>query len=311
MRSTRSIRASDRGIWQLRTVCRYLMSLFGLLATLQLSAQVPDRVYPLWSNGAPGFESRKDLPEHAKDWWIRDINNPSLNVYVPHSLTPSGTAVLVCPGGGFTSLVYNAEGRDAARFLNSLGITAFVLKYRLFREPGSPYTEENARQDVFRGMRLMRELAPVYQLNPHQLGILGFSAGGELAGWVSYHYEESHALVGDATDRQPARPDFQILVYPGPLAVPDSVPSQAPSTLLIAANGDTCCSASVVQLLLLHRKAGVPVEVHLYAFGAHAFNMGQRSPYLSLRHWPDRMADWLKDNGWIPRLSNPSTSRTK
>lgn len=266
-----------------------------------LHAQTPDRVYPLWKNGAPGFESRKDLPEHARDWWIRDINNPSLNVYVPPQRKANGTAMLVCPGGGFSSLVYNAEGRDAARFLNSLGITAFVLKYRLFREPGSPYTEENARQDVFRAMRLMRHLAPRYQLDPHRMGILGFSAGGELAAWVSYRYWESHALVGDTTDHLSARPDFQVLVYPGPLAVPDSVPLRAPSTLLIAANGDTCCSASVVKLLLLHRKAGVPVEVHLYAFGSHAFNMGQRSTYISLRHWPDRLADWLRDSGWIPK----------
>ena len=121
-----------------------------------------------------------------------------------------------------------------------------------------------------------------------------------LAG-CSYHFRENHSNKTDAVDQLSARPAFQVLIYPGPLAVPDVVPSDAPPTFLTAANGDTCCSEAVVQLLLLHRKAKVPVEIHLYQQGAHAFNMGQRSEYVTLKTWPQRLADWMQDNGWLKK----------
>ncbi|HVY74537.1 MAG TPA: alpha/beta hydrolase [Puia sp.] len=263
-----------------------------------LKAQTPT-VIPLWKNGAPGFEKLKDEPEMAKDWWVRNINNPSLTVFTPPAGKANGSAVIICPGGGHLNLVFDAEGKDAAEFLNSLGVTAFVLKYRLFRMEHSPYNPENVRQDIFRAMRLVKSLAPAYRLDTARIGVMGFSAGGEVSGWVSYHFRESHAVAGDAVDGFSARPAFQILVYPGPLAVPDSVTSDAPPTFLLAANGDDCCSEPIVKLLLMHRKAKVPVEMHLYQNGAHAFNMGKRSEFVELKTWPQRLADWLQDDGWL------------
>jgi acetyl esterase/lipase len=209
--------------------------------------------------------------------------------------------VVVCPGGGFTNLVYNSEGKDAAAFLNSLGVTAFVLKYRLFRQPGSPYSMENVKEDIFRAMRLAKSLAGTYHLDTARLGVMGFSAGGEVAGWVSYHFRESHALHPDRVDALSARPAFQVLIYPGPLVVPDSVSADAPPSFLLAANEDACCSEPVVRLLQLHRKAKVPVEVHLYQNGAHAFNMGKRSEYITLKNWPQRLAEWMEDDGWLKK----------
>ena len=133
---------------------------------------------------------------------------------------------------------------------------------------------------------------------------MGFSAGGELIGWVSYQFSQNH-FAGknpDAIDQLSARPSFEILIYPGPLAVPDSVPTNAPPAFMLASNGDDFCSEPIIKLMEMHRKAKVPVEMHLYEKGAHAFNMGYRSEFVTLQHWPQRLADWLKDNGLLNTL---------
>src|SRR4029079_9730959 len=132
-----------------------------------------------------------------------------------------------------------------------------------------------------------------------RIGVMGFSAGGEVAGWVSYHYWDKYYTAPDGIDQLSARPAFQILIYPGPLAVPDSVAATSPPTFLLAANDDPCCSEPLIKLLQMHRTSKVPVEVHLYAQGKHAFNMGNRSSLTTLKTWPQRLADWLKDNSWL------------
>jgi acetyl esterase/lipase len=270
-----------------------------ILITTASVAQDSAIVIPLWKNGAPGFEQLKNEPEQAKDWWVRNINDPSLTVFLAPKEIATGTAVVVCPGGGFTNLVFNAEGKEAAKFLNSIGVAAFVLKYRLFRMENSPYKQENAEQDIFRAMRVVKSRAKEFNIDTLKLGVMGFSAGGELAGWVSYHFSENHFASDDATDQLSARPSFAVLIYPGPLAVPDSVQSDAPPAFMLAANGDECCSEPIVKLMEMHRKARVPVEMHLYEKGAHAFNMGSRSEFVTLQHWPQRLEDWMKDTGLL------------
>ncbi len=264
-----------------------------------LFGQDSAKVIPLWKNGAPGFENKKNIPEEAKDWWVRSIHNPSIVVYPAPANIANGVAVVVCPGGGFRSLVFNAEGSDAAKYLNSLGITAFVLKYRLFRADSAYYTDEQPKQDVFRAMRLVRSLAKEYKIDTAKIGVMGFSAGGEVAGWVSYLFNESHAPKPDAIDALTARPAFQILIYPGPLAVPETVTASAPPTFMLVSNDDQCCSEPVLKLLQMHRKAKVPVEAHIYSVGNHGFNMGKRSTFNSLKTWPDRLTDWIKDTGIV------------
>jgi acetyl esterase/lipase len=257
-------------------------------------------IISLWQGGAPGFENRKNEPEQAKDWWVRNINNPSLTVFTPPAGKANKTAVIICPGGGFTNLVFNAEGVETANYFNSIGVTAFVLKYRLFRMENSPYKQENAWQDIFRAIRLVKSLANEYHIDTNRIGVMGFSAGGEVAGWLSYHWEESHvAGRADATDQLSARPAFQVLIYPGPLAVPEKIGSNAPPTFMLASNDDACCSQPLIQLVQMHRLAKVPVELHLYAKGNHAFNMGNRSEFSSLKNWPNRLTEWLADNGWL------------
>lgn len=284
------------------TFTRNSLTVLFLFSIVTCAAYSQDStVIPLWQNGAPGFENKKNEPELAKDWWVRNINNPSLTVFKP-TANATNTAIIICPGGGHTNLVFNSEGVAAAKYFTSIGITAFVLKYRLFRTEGSPYTEENAKQDIFRAMRLVKQQAKAYNIDTAKIGVIGFSAGGEMAGWISYHYNDEHyASKTDAIDKINARPAFQVLVYPGPLAVPAVVDPTAPPTFLVAANDDECCSAPIIQLLQLHRQAHVPVEMHLYAKGNHAFNMGTRSPLSSIKSWPQRLTDWLTDNDWLKK----------
>ncbi|MFO1476492.1 MAG: alpha/beta hydrolase [Verrucomicrobiota bacterium] len=272
----------------------------GILAA---AAQPSPPVLHLWTNGAPGFENRRDEPELARDYWVRNIHNPSITVFLPPKEKANGAAVLICPGGGHRELVFNAEGVEPARFFNDLGVAAFVLKYRLAREEGSPYSiDREALQDAQRALRLIRSRAPEWNLDPHRIGIMGWSAGGELVDLLVYHPAEGRADAPDPVDRVSCRPDFQILIYPGPLGAPDSVPTNTPPAFMLAANDDTVPSQTIVKLLEEFRKSNVPVEVHLYAQGSHAFNMGNRSKLKSIHDWPNRLANWMADN----RILNPA-----
>lgn len=274
---------------------------FFTTAAFAVSAQKQPQQIPLWPQGAPGFEHLRNEPEEAKDWWVKNIHHPSITVYRPTAEKANGTAVLICPGGGHRALVYNSEGRDAAEFLNSLGITAFVLKYRLAREENSPYElGVHAKEDAYRALRLIRSRAQYFQIDPQKLGILGFSAGGEVVAWVAYGAGEGKATASDPVDRENGKPDFQILVYPGPLGIPEIVPADAPPAFMVVANNDECCSEPVVKLLLAYREARVPVEAHIYAKGDHAFNMGKRTEFVTLKGWPQRLEEWLIDSGYIP-----------
>jgi acetyl esterase/lipase len=270
------------------------------LQSVTSQAQHNPIVVPLWTNGAPGFEERKNEPEQAKDWWIKNIHNPSISVYLPSKEKATGAAVLICPGGGHRELVFNAEGAEAAEYFNSIGVAAVVLKYRLAREPNSPYKlETHVREDAYRAMRLIRSRASEWGIDGKRLGIVGFSAGGEVVALIAYEDGKGNDAAKDPVDRMNGRPDFQMLIYPGPLFIPGVVPATAPPAFLLAANDDTCCSEPVVELLTKYRKANVSIEVHLYAQGKHGFNMGKRSQLKSIKTFPDRMGDWLSDNGYL------------
>src|ERR1700735_2864268 len=152
-----------------------------LIIPAALLAQDKPTVIPLWPKGAPGFENRRDEPELAKDYWVRNIHNPSLTVFLPPKGKANGAAIVICPGGGHRLLVWTAEGIDPAKFLDSLGFTVFVLKYRLARDTLSPYKiDVHAREDGLRAMRYVRSHAAEYGVDTARIGIMGFSAGGEV-----------------------------------------------------------------------------------------------------------------------------------
>ena len=273
-----------------------LSGLFPAAGMAQDNGRDTGRQIPLWANGAPGFENRRNEPEEAKDYWVKNIHNPSITVYLPPKDKATGAAVVIFPGGGHRLLVFNAEGRDPARFLNSLGVAAIIVKYRLFREDSTIYSlGKEVRQDAYRAIRVVRSKAAEWGIDTARVGTLSFSAGGEVAALVAYTPGLGNPAAPDPIDRLNGRPDFQLLVYPGPLGVPATVPADAPPAFLLAGDNDECCSVPVISLLQAYRAAKVPVEAHILNQAGHGFNMGYRSNLKAVKNYPQLMADWLSD----------------
>lgn len=281
----------------------------GILLLVPLAGLAADQslVVPLWEKGAPGFENRRDGPELARDYWVRNIHNPSLTVFLPPKAKANGAAVLVVPGGGHRELVFQAEGVEPAQFLNGLGVAAFVLKHRLARETNSPYSLQiHPKQDAQRAMRLIRSRAAEWNVDANRLGALGFSAGGEVVSMLAYSPTAGDSTATDPIERQDSRVNFQIVIYPGPLGIPEQLPPDAPPAFFLVANDDRGHVEPVMRLVEKYRAASRPVELHLYARGGHGFNLGGRSKLNSIRSWPQRMTDWLGDNGFLSVTSGTS-----
>jgi acetyl esterase/lipase len=249
----------------------------------------------LWPNGAPGFESRKDIPEQAASYWVKNINNPSLTVFLPPKEKANGAAVVICPGGGFRELVFGAEGVDPAKYFNNLGVAAFVLKYRLFRETNSPFTSESPHEDGLRAMRLVRSRAVEWGIDTNRIGMIGYSAGGEVVSLTTFGATDGLTNTTDTIEQASARPDFIVEIYPGGLGIPTVLPPNAPPAFLLVADDDNHTDA-VLKLFNLYHTAKIPVEVHVFTKGGHGFNQGQRSKLATIHDWPQRLTDWLGDN---------------
>ena len=258
----------------------------------------------LWPDGAPGSEKRHGEAEKVQDGvYFSNVHDPSLTIMKADPRHANGAAVVVVPGGGHRMLVFQNEGMAAAKNLNRVGVTAFVLKYRLARDQGSSYSiEQDAANDLRRAVRWVRSHAAEFGVDPQRIGVMGFSAGGELVSLVADNPEPEAKGKRDALDQVSARPDFQVLIYPGPLGVPARDVKNAPPAFLAAGSRDTCCMPPALALYQQLVAAGVSAELHLYADTDHAFNVGQRGERISLQHWPDRLSDWLADGGWlVPR----------
>src|SRR5262245_15230536 len=263
---------------------------------------------PLWQGGAPGFEARKDTPEIKETFYIRNVHNPSLTVFLPPEGKATGAAVVVCPGGGHRFLTIDAEGLAPAKFLSERGVAAFVLKYRLGRDDKSPFPvydiQKHAREDAHRAIRLIRSRKEEWKIDPARVGILGFSAGGEVVSLAAFGANEGDNPEGnkeaaDPIDRLSGRPNFLVYVYSGPVGIPETVAKEAPPAFLCVAADDRGAARSIDTLYQKYRAAGAPVEAHIFARGGHAFGLGTRSKVEAVRHWPDRLVDWLADGGFL------------
>ncbi len=299
-----------------------MMLKFAIVTVLFVLALVPDawaqqqplpiqdgQVTPLWSGAAPGALGTED----------RDI--PAITVFLPRTVAANTPAVIICPGGGYTNLASNHEGRQVANYLNSLGMAAFVLRYRL----GPRYHHPIELGDAQRAIRLLRSHASDWRLDPARIGIMGFSAGGHLAMTASTHFDGGNAGAADAIDRLGSRPDFTILGYPvismiepwthqgsknsllgnnadaelaKSLSGEQSVTKETPPTFIFQTNADTTVPAeNSVYYYLALRKSGVPAEMHIFEKGPHGVGLANDDPALS--EWSRLLANWLRVHGIV------------
>jgi acetyl esterase/lipase len=263
----------------------------------------------LWPSGAPGALGSEDA------------DKPALTIYMPPNTTGPMTAVIVAPGGSYTRLSMNNEGRAPANYLNTLGIAAFVLRYRL----GPRYHHPIELGDAQRAIRTVRARAAEWHIAADRIGIMGFSAGGHLASSASTHFDAGMAGAADPIDRVSSRPDFAVLGYPvisfveswthqgsktnllgdspdAALARSLSSETQAtaatPPTFIYHTNADTVVPVeNAVAYFLALRKAGVPAEMHVFRNGAHGSGLAQQDAALS--EWPRLLANWLRVSGFV------------
>jgi acetyl esterase/lipase len=288
---------------------RILICLSILAGVLLAQAPNMPKADLLWADGAPEAQG------------TQDEDKPTLAPYLVPQGRGTGTAVIVCPGGGYEHLSMDKEGDQIARWLNSIGVTAFVLKYRL----GPKYRHPVELGDAQRAIRTVRNRAAEYRVLPDRIGIMGFSAGGHLASTAGTHFDAGNANASDPIDRLSSRPDFLVLVYavislsppyvhrgslrallgdqPDPKLVENlsnelQVTAETPPTFLFHTTTDTAVPAENSALFYLAlRKARVPAELHIYERGPHGVGLAQTDEALS--SWPGRLADWLRGRGLL------------
>ncbi|TGE23364.1 alpha/beta hydrolase [Hymenobacter metallicola] len=252
---------------------------------------------------------------------VSNVVQPTLQVFRPAREKANGTAIIICPGGGYGRLAMDHEGTDVAKRLNEMGITAFVLKYRLPNDQSQPDKTTAPLLDAQQALRLVRQRATEFGINPVRVGIMGFSAGGHLAATAGTHFAKP---AGDTKDNTSVRPDFQVLVYPvisftdslahggsrksllGDSPTPEQirlysneqqVTTQTPPTFLVhAADDKTVKVQNSLRFYEACLRAGVPVEMHLYPKGGHGFGMNNKT---TKDNWTDRLQNWLDANGWL------------
>jgi acetyl esterase/lipase len=278
-----------------------------VLLTSCVFAAAQHPVILLWPDGAPNDASSSPVnapPEAVRvspegDHVVSSVHRPSITVYLPPPATTTGTAVLVIPGGGHREIWMDHEGYAVAEWLSAHGVAAFVLKYRLAREPGSTYTIEGTElQDVQRALRLIRSRASEWSVNPDRIGVIGFSAGGELAALAATRYDAGNAAATDLIDRQSSRPAFQALLYP---AIPHELhlsKQTPPAFLACGANDRQDISEGLPQLYLRMKSAGVPAELHIFAGVGHGFGI-RKTNTGNVSTWPDLFYGWLLANGFV------------
>lgn len=302
------------------------MAIISLFSMLMTQAQ---QVLPLYGSGP--IPNSKPVPDREKDdvsgepmhHSLSDVSHPTLTIYRPPAGQGNGTAVIVCPGGGYVHLAYTHEGTDVATWLNSLGITAFLLKYRLPSDEWMIDKTIGPLQDAQQAILTVRSRAAEWGVDTGKIGILGFSAGGHLASTAGTHF--SNLVIPDA-GAVSVRPDFMVLLYPV-ISFDDStghrgsrdnllgknpsaaaileysnqmqVTDQTPPAFIVHAEDDKTVpvinSLHFYEALMRHH---VPAELHIFPKGGHGFGMHNST---SVDQWPDRLKEWMEASGWLPR----------
>jgi acetyl esterase/lipase len=296
---------------------------FGLAAvllTLALlspgSAADKPVVVDLWPGPAP-LEKGEIAPEKETEGKavgapiriLHNVTRPTLSIFRPAKDKDTGAAVVIAPGGGYNILAWDLEGEEVATWLNTLGVTGIVLKYRVPRRQGTPGDKAppQAQADAQRAISLTRSKAKEWGIDPTKIGMLGFSAGGHLTAWTATNSDKRSYEAVDDADKQSCRPDFVVLVYPAYLiqkGKPDVLaedirPSkETPPTFFAHAYNDGISPENSIALFLALKRLGVPAELHVYSTGGHGFGL-RPSPSASST-WPARCEDWLRAQGVLP-----------
>jgi len=251
----------------------------SLLLLIGVSAFANDVVF-LWPES-----QRVKGAETIKNERIASVPNPTLTLFLPDPAKATGVGVVIAPGGGHHHLAIDHEGFEVARWLNKRGIAAFVLKYRLAKAEGadgSITVDNQVKADGLRSIQIVRTRAKEWGVNPSKIGMMGFSAGGELAALAAMHYEAD------------SRPDFVALIYPNVRPETKKIDKNTPPAFLVHADDDKLSSAISVNYYLDLKKAGVSAEIHVYSVGGHGFGMKDRP--LPVTQWIERFDEWLRLN---------------
>lgn len=276
-----------------------LLTLPSAIIAAELPKNLPPAI-PLWENGAPGSEARKHEPEQVQGSNVCNVHNPTITPFIPAAEKSTGTAVIICPGGGHSKLCLGHEGYALAEWFKARGIAAFVLKYRLAREKGSTYTiQDHAMADARRAIRLIRSRSAEWHIKTDRLGILGFSAGGELAAFAAMKSDPGQKDAADPIEQQSSRPDFQALIYPGTSGLFNAEKGMPPLFIAAGYNDRPDISEGMATLYLKYKAAGVKAEMHLYANAGHGFGYRPDAKPSTAARWPERFTEWLTDSGLL------------
>ncbi len=269
--------------------------LLATVAAVSVHAADPAPIL-LWPQGAPGSEKRASEPETLEGTNVSNVHKPSLTPYLPEAARSTGTAVIICPGGGHRKLCLGHEGGALGEWFRERGIAAFVLKYRLAREPGSTYTiQDHAMADTRRALRLVRSRAAEWHLREDRIGILGFSAGGELAAFAAMDSDPGKPDALETLDRASSRPDFQALIYPGTSHLFEARPGMPPVFIACGYGDRPDIAEGMASLYLKYKKAGVKAELHIYSEAGHGFGYRPDRTGAAAK-WPERFTEWLADS---------------
>jgi acetyl esterase/lipase len=271
---------------------------------------------PLWPDRAPGAQANPPVEADmttAKDNLVAgrpvirlgNVSSPTLTIYAPPR-NNTGAAVVVFPGGGYNILAIDLEGTEVCDWLNSAGVTCALVKYRV---PNTgPYPKSPAAlQDAQRGMGIVRAHAAEWHIDPHRIGVLGFSAGAHLAAALSTHFDRRLYDPVDAADSASCRPDFAVIVYPGYLALAEKnfaatvdvpVSAETPPSFIVQAEDDTVHVENAVVYFMALKNAKVPAELHIYAAGGHGY--GLRRTALPVTTWPASVITWMHTIQMLP-----------
>ena len=293
-----------------------------VVASILTPVLAQNQIVPLWEGDPPNYRETGEVTiwDTSDIVRVRNVQKPDIAIFLPSKKNSTGEAVVICPGGGYGILAYDWEGSDIARWLNSEGIAAFVLKYRLPGSKSNIVPHKSPLMDAQRAMRMVRSNAEKWNVDPGKIGIMGFSAGGHLASTLSTHFDVGDPSSDDPVEHESCRPDFSVLIYPvisftgefshsgsrkallGEDADPElvshysnelQVTEETPPAILIHSDDDTVVPVenSIVYYKAL-RANKLTSELHIYPYGGHGFSLAIGQGHLST--WPDRVIEWIK-----------------